>query len=136
MGMEPAREKLRWALRDAQYQMKPPICDVYMGVRAKKIGPGTKPSEIVELLCDQLTNCALWEDTVRAMIKDGVGQFYECGPMQQLQGMMKRIDNHAHSIMISVDHIKTGEKEKPKVGGLYTPFKPAYDPYGVLGRRQ
>ena len=33
--------------------------------------------EIIELLADQLTNCVLWEPAMRAMIKDGISEFYE-----------------------------------------------------------
>jgi len=106
--MAPARQRLREALKEAEPDMRPPCCDVYMSACGRKIGPGTQPSEIVEMLADQLTSCVSWEETVRSMLRDGVGQFYECGPMQQLKGMMKRIDAGAHGSMLSVDHIVEG----------------------------
>jgi len=40
-------------------------------------------AEIIELLGEQLTNCVLWEPTIRAMIKDGITLFIDCGPMKR-----------------------------------------------------
>mmetsp|Transcript_68412 Transcript_68412/g.216420 ORF Transcript_68412/g.216420 Transcript_68412/m.216420 type:complete len:377 (+) Transcript_68412:2-1132(+) len=110
--MEPARRELREALRAVEACMRPPRINVYMCAAAQRVGPGTKPATIIELLCDQLVSPVLWEDSVRMMIQDGVGQFYECGPMQQLKGMMKRIDEKAHGTMISVDHIQRNVRER------------------------
>jgi len=63
-----------------------------MNVSAKPITPGTDPKVIVDLLKKQLTNPVLWEPSVREMIKMGVKEYYECGPMKQCTAMMKRID--------------------------------------------
>lgn len=101
--MQPAREKLLEALQEALPKMKPPRCDVYMNLTGKKIAAGTAPSEIVPLLADQLVNCVLWEPAVLGMIKDGVSEFYECGPMKQLKSMMKRIDPGAFGSTTNVD---------------------------------
>lgn len=90
--MSPAREKLLKALKDVEPSMRPPSCEVYMNLTGKKIAIGTPPSQILDLLADQLTSCVLWEPSVKAMIKDGIQEFYECGPMKQLKAMMKRID--------------------------------------------
>eukprot|EP00931_Biecheleriopsis_adriatica_P101788 TRINITY_DN76866_c0_g1_i1.p1 TRINITY_DN76866_c0_g1~~TRINITY_DN76866_c0_g1_i1.p1 ORF type:complete len:866 (-),score=282.80 TRINITY_DN76866_c0_g1_i1:78-2675(-) len=90
--MLPAREKLLKALQEAEPRMKPPTCEIYMNLTGKKIQVGSPVAEIVALLADQLTNCVLWEPAMKAMIKDGVKEFYECGPMKQLKAMMKRID--------------------------------------------
>lgn len=89
--MAPARDKLLVALRDAEASMRPPECEVYMNVTGKKIAIGTPPSEIVPMLGEQLCGCVQWDPCVRAMIADGVQEFYECGPMKQLKAMMKRI---------------------------------------------
>jgi len=127
--MENARRTFHEALASLEWCMKSPSCDVYLGVDARKIGPTTKPAEIIELLTQQLTKCALWEDTVQAMLKDGCRQFYECGPMQQLKGCMKYIDEAAFDAMVCMDHIQKNEKEKiderppaPKVMGILKPF--------------
>lgn len=92
--MSPAREKLLKALKDVESSMKPPSCEVYMNLTGKKIAIGTPPPQIIDLLGDQLTSCVLWEPSVKAMIKDGIQEFYECGPMKQLKAMMKRIDQN------------------------------------------
>merc|ERR550525_1979468 len=91
--MRPAQEKLGKALEEGLPNMKPPRTTVYSNVTAAPIKPGTNPRVIVELLKKQLTNPVLWEPSVRAMIKDGISEFYELGPMKQLKAMMKRIDS-------------------------------------------
>mmetsp|Transcript_38739 Transcript_38739/g.70336 ORF Transcript_38739/g.70336 Transcript_38739/m.70336 type:complete len:476 (-) Transcript_38739:105-1532(-) len=101
--MAPARERLLAALRDAEPHMRPPRCDVYLNVTGKRIAPGTQPSELIQLMGDQLCSCVLWEPAVRAMIADGVTEFYECGPMKQLKAMMKRIDAEAFKNTNTVD---------------------------------
>eukprot|EP00930_Biecheleria_cincta_P057038 TRINITY_DN4303_c1_g3_i1.p1 TRINITY_DN4303_c1_g3~~TRINITY_DN4303_c1_g3_i1.p1 ORF type:complete len:861 (+),score=228.71 TRINITY_DN4303_c1_g3_i1:44-2626(+) len=93
--MKPAREKLLAALRECEPKMKPPTCQVYMNLTGQKIEAGTPVAQIVDMLGDQLTNCVMWEPAMKAMIKDGVTEFYECGPMKQLKAMMKRIDPDA-----------------------------------------
>eukprot|EP00440_Ansanella_granifera_P006407 gb/GFBE01006949.1/.p1 GENE.gb/GFBE01006949.1/~~gb/GFBE01006949.1/.p1 ORF type:complete len:875 (+),score=245.99 gb/GFBE01006949.1/:1-2625(+) len=90
--MAPAREKLLQALKEVEGQMRPLECDVYMNLTGTKLPAGTMPAEIVEMLGNQLTSCVLWEPSVKAMIADGITQFYECGPAKQLKAMMKRID--------------------------------------------
>jgi len=101
--MEPAKQKLVAALRNVEADMKPPKCEVYMNATAAKISPGTPPAEIIQLLGTQLCSCVLWEPTVRSMIKDGITEFYECGPMKQLKAMMKRIDAGAWKSMTNVE---------------------------------
>jgi len=81
--MKSAKERLLVALKDIETQMKPPSCDVYMNATARRITPATQPAEIIELLGEQLTNCVLWEPTIRAMIKDGITLFIDCGPMKR-----------------------------------------------------
>jgi len=90
--MEPAKTKLEKALAELMPNMKPPRCDIYMNVTGKKIKAGTPPADFVPLLGKQLCSPVLWEPSVRVMIKDGMTEFYEVGPMKQLKAMMKRID--------------------------------------------
>jgi len=101
--MRPAREALTTYLNEVVKEMKPPRCNVYMNLTGKPITPATKPEEIVPMLADQLMNCVQWEPAVREMIKDGVSEFYECGPMKQLKAMMKRIDPNAFKFTSSVE---------------------------------
>merc|ERR1712217_47221 len=101
--MAPASDKLGKALNDLLPNMKPPSCDVYMNRTGKKIKAGTHPSEFIKLLSEQLVNQVLWEPSVRLMIKDGMTEFYEVGPMKQLKAMMKRIDPQMWNSTINVE---------------------------------
>lgn len=91
--MQPAREKLEKALAETRATMQPPRCTVYMNATGEPLPAGTSPDKIVSLLAEQLTSCVLWEPSCRSMIKEGIQDFYECGPMKQLKAMMKRIDS-------------------------------------------
>ena len=64
--------------------MSSPRCKVFMNITGQPITSKTAPSKIVELLSDQLTNPVKWKDCMQNMVKDGVTEFYECGPMKQL----------------------------------------------------
>lgn len=101
--MNSAKTKLVEALKAAEKDMKPPRCDVYMNVTGKRITPATKPADIIPLMGDQLTNCVQWEPSMKEMIKDGVTEFYECGPMKQLKAMMKRIDPSTFKTTTNID---------------------------------
>merc|ERR1711920_496463 len=91
--MAPAQAKLGKALEDALPLMQPPKHIVYMNATAEPLKPGTDPKVVVDLLKKQLTSPVLWEPSVRAMIKTGIVDFYEIGPMKQIKAMMKRIDS-------------------------------------------
>jgi [acyl-carrier-protein] S-malonyltransferase len=93
--MASAQEKLSKALDEMLPNMKPNKFTVYANATGEPIRPGTNPKVIVELLKKQLTNRVLWEPSVRAMIKEGIKDFYEVGPMKQIKAMMKRIDSKA-----------------------------------------
>lgn len=101
--MKPAREKLGAALDEVLPRMSSPRHAVYMNVNAKPLRPGAKPEEIVSLLKDQLINPVLWESSMRAMIGDGIEEFYEVGPMKQIKAMMKRIDPKVWAATASVE---------------------------------
>merc|ERR1712060_392106 len=90
---QPAADKLSKALDDLTSKMKPPRTTVYMNCTGAPVKPGTAPKEIVALMKKQLTSPVLWDPSVRGMIKDGVSEFYEVGPMKQIKAMMKRIDS-------------------------------------------
>lgn len=85
--MEPAKEKLQYALNDTHfYGARFPV---YANVTAK---PVTDKNEIKKLLFDQLTSPVRWEETIQNMINDGIEEFYEIGPGKVLQGLVKRIN--------------------------------------------
>jgi [acyl-carrier-protein] S-malonyltransferase len=90
--MQGAQEKLNTALDEALPNMKSPSCTVWMNASAEPMRPGSDPKDIVALLKRQLTNPVLWEPSMKAVIAEGITEFYEVGPMKQLKAMMKRID--------------------------------------------
>ncbi|CAE8692636.1 unnamed protein product, partial [Polarella glacialis] len=100
--MSPARDRLMQVLREVEGSLRPPKCDVYMNLTGMKIAAGTPPAEIINQLGDQLTSCVLWEPCMKAMIADGITEFYECGPMKQLKAMMKRINPDAWKNTINI----------------------------------
>merc|ERR1712072_1222310 len=93
--MAPAQDTLGKALADMLPNMKPPKTTVYMNCSAAPLKAGTAPKDIIKLMKQQLTSPVLWEPSVRAMIKEGVSEFYvvDVGPMQQIKAMIKRIDS-------------------------------------------
>merc|ERR1711920_691177 len=101
--MKPAEEKLLKALDEAFPNMKPPRCAVYMNVTGQALPAGPDPKKFLELMQKQLTSPVLWTPSVSAMMKDGVKQYYECGPMKQIKAMMKRIDQAAWKETTNVD---------------------------------
>eukprot|EP00931_Biecheleriopsis_adriatica_P061455 TRINITY_DN36954_c0_g1_i1.p1 TRINITY_DN36954_c0_g1~~TRINITY_DN36954_c0_g1_i1.p1 ORF type:complete len:439 (-),score=128.26 TRINITY_DN36954_c0_g1_i1:147-1463(-) len=93
--MQPAQDKLSQALEEVLPNMQPPRHTVWMNATARPMRPGSDPQEIVSLLKRQLTNPVLWEDSVKAILKTGVSEFYEVGPSKQIKAMMKRINLEA-----------------------------------------
>jgi [acyl-carrier-protein] S-malonyltransferase len=101
--MEPAQLKLNEALDDAVARMSSPTCTVYMNATAEPVSEGGSVSTIVDNLKTQLTNPVLWEPSCQKMIKAGITEYYECGPMKQLKAMMKRIDPTVWKTTVNVD---------------------------------
>jgi [acyl-carrier-protein] S-malonyltransferase len=52
----------------------------------------TDPEDIRQVLIRQVTQPVLWEDSVRWLLSQGAGPFFEIGPGKVLKGLMKRID--------------------------------------------
>ena len=85
--MEPAKEKLNVELQSTNFYE--PKFPVYTNVTAK---PVTGIAEIKNKLYEQITAPVKWDETIRNMIDDGVDEFYEIGPGNVLQGLLKRIN--------------------------------------------
>jgi len=82
-----AKEKLKSALDATNfYNSKFPV---YTNVTAK---PVTEISEIKSKLYEQITAPVRWEETIKNMIDNGIEEFYEVGPGNVLQGLLKRIN--------------------------------------------
>jgi [acyl-carrier-protein] S-malonyltransferase len=85
--MNSAKNKLTTALD--QTNLYDARFAVYTNVTAL---PVTSKSEIKRLLIEQVTSPVKWHQTIENMIKDGVEEFYEIGPGNVLQGLLKRIN--------------------------------------------
>jgi [acyl-carrier-protein] S-malonyltransferase len=84
--MEPARKELAEAILNTKFNE--PICPIYQNYVAKAV---TNIDEIKENLIAQLTAPVKWTQSVQAMVNDGATTFYECGPGNVLQGLVKKI---------------------------------------------
>ncbi len=87
--MEPARVELEQAIDSTTFSK--PICPVYQNVTAL---PSSEPEIIKSNLKKQLTAPVKWTQSVQNMIKDGADMFYEVGPGNVLQGLIKKIDRN------------------------------------------
>jgi len=101
--MAPAQAKLNAALDTTVEKMSPPQITIYMNATSEPVEAGAAVTTIVENLKKQLTNPVLWEPTCQKMIKAGITEYYECGPMKQLKAMMKRIDQKVWKTTTNVD---------------------------------
>jgi [acyl-carrier-protein] S-malonyltransferase len=85
--MESAKSKLFTVLDTSKINnAKIPV---YANVSAK---PVESSEEIKKLLFEQVTSPVRWEETINNMINDGIDEFYEIGPGNVLQGLLKRIN--------------------------------------------
>jgi [acyl-carrier-protein] S-malonyltransferase len=84
--MSPAEKQLGEALDSVNFNV--PRCPIYQNVVARAV---TNPDDIRANLKAQLTGSVKWNQTVKAMVKDGAKIFYEVGPGRALQGMVKKI---------------------------------------------
>ena len=71
-------------------EFKTPNFPIYQNFTASAV---SDPSIIKSNLLSQLTGAVLWTQSVNKMINDGVKEFYEVGPGNILQGLIKKIDN-------------------------------------------
>jgi len=85
--MEPARVELEKAIDQADFSS--PRCPVYQNVTA---APSSDPAVIRENLKKQLTAPVRWTQSVKNMLADGATAFYEVGPGNVLQGLVKKVD--------------------------------------------
>jgi [acyl-carrier-protein] S-malonyltransferase len=87
--MEPARIELETAIDQAEFRN--PICPIYQNVTAS---PAKDPGVIRENLKKQLTAPVKWTQSVRNMLADGANSFYEVGPGNVLQGLIRKVDRN------------------------------------------
>jgi len=90
--MQPAQDKLAAALDELLPNMRSPLHTVWMNASATPVRPDCPPERIVALMKKQLTNPVLWQTSMERVIKEGITDIYEVGPMKQIKAMLKRID--------------------------------------------
>jgi [acyl-carrier-protein] S-malonyltransferase len=83
--MRPAQTQFKQVV--ARLDLKRPAIPVVANVNAE---PVFEPSQIKELLADQITMPVLWYQSMERMYKEGVRTFVEIGPGKVLQGLLKR----------------------------------------------
>lgn len=88
--MKSAEARLAGAL--AETEIQPPRIPVISNVDATA---HTDPAEIRDILVRQVGSPVLWEDSVRALMEQGVELFYELAPAGVLKGLLKRINRKA-----------------------------------------
>ena len=93
--MSSAADELKKGIDETEF--KKPKCPIYQNFNGKS---EQDPSKIKINLLKQLTGAVLWNQSINKMIKNGVKEFYEVGPGNTLQGLIKKIDRN-----ITVDKI-------------------------------
>lgn len=87
--MEPAKKAVA-AILD-QTTIHDGTVPVYANVTAQAT---TKGADVKKQLVDQITSAVRWQESAVNMIASGVTKFYEFGPGNVLQGLIKRIDKN------------------------------------------
>ena len=98
--LRPAGDRL--AERLAGIEVRPPEMPVYANVTAR---PYTSVDEIRALLREQVSSPVRWEETVEAMVADGVDTFVEVGPGRVLSGLIRRI--HREAVLHNVESVES-----------------------------
>ena len=89
--MAPAAESLSEALADVSFA--PPKVPVVSNVDAR---PHVDAEQIAEKLLAQLVSPVRWQQSMEALLADGVERFFEIGPGRVLAGLMRRIHRRAN----------------------------------------
>ncbi len=95
--MQPAVERLAAALEGAK--LRRPSIPVISNVDAK---PHQDPEEIRQLLIKQVVQPVRWEESMRYLIGEGFGEFYEVGPGRVLRGLLRRVDRSVSCQSVTV----------------------------------
>lgn len=95
--MSYAVEELEHSINQTEFNN--PICPVYQNYNAK---PETNKDSIKRNLLLQLTNPVLWTQSINRMIKDGFNNFFELGPGNTLQGLIRKINSQVNSEKLEI----------------------------------
>lgn len=94
--MESAQEGFRRAVADAHIQA--PTTPIIGNVHA---APLESAADIQTELANGLTHPVRWTESVQAMRRLGIAHFYELGPKDVLNGLIKRIDREASATPVN-----------------------------------
>jgi len=104
--LKPAGEKLGEVLREVE--VNTPIIPYVSNTTAAYV---TKEEEIKPLLERQVYSSVRWQQSVEAMLADGVDTFIEIGPGKTLTGFMRKINRKVKAINIEkVEDLKKLEE--------------------------
>ena len=95
--MSSAAEELEHSINQTEFNN--PICPVYQNYNAK---PETNKNSIKKNLLLQLTNPVLWTQSINRMIKDGFNNFFELGPGNTIQGLIRKINSQVNSEKLEI----------------------------------
>jgi [acyl-carrier-protein] S-malonyltransferase len=95
--MNSAAEELEHSINQTEFNN--PVCPIYQNYNAK---PETNKESIKRNLLLQLTNPVLWSQSVNRMIKDGFKNFFELGPGNTLQGLIRKIDSQVNTEKLEI----------------------------------
>jgi [acyl-carrier-protein] S-malonyltransferase len=104
--LEPAGEKLYAFLKDIEISedFLPYVCNA----DARYV---TDAADVKSLLMRQVYSSVRWQQSIEAMIADGVDTFVEVGPGKTLSGFMKKINREVKCINIAtVEDLKKLEE--------------------------
>ena len=87
--MAPAKQAVADLLGNTN--VKDSVLPVYANVSAQAVTSG---ASVKNLLIEQITSAVRWHESVTKMVADGAVKFYEFGPGNVLQGLIKRIDKN------------------------------------------
>ena len=85
--MNSAVNELKKGIKETEFRK--PSCPIYQNYTGY---PEKDPNKIKINLLSQLTGAVLWNQSINKMIEDGVNEFYEVGPGNTLQGLIKKIN--------------------------------------------
>ena len=95
--MSSAAEELQHSINQTDFNN--PVCPIYQNYNAQ---PETDKESIKRNLLLQLTNPVLWSQSVNRMIKDGYKNFFELGPGNTLQGLIRKIDSEVNTEKLEI----------------------------------
>lgn len=107
--LKPASDGLAKVLENVV--IRDPEISVYANYTAK---PSKTAKDVRENLIQQVSNSVKWQDSVEAMIKEGIDTFIEFGTGGVLKGIMKRIDRSV--TVLNIDSVSALESIVEELG--------------------